>query len=370
MSSGTRAIFLSYRRAETRHLAGRLADRLADRLESTQVFMDVDTIAPGADFAAVIAQEVASCDVLIALIGPTWSTVVDGRGRRRLDDPDDFVVLEIRTALVHGIHVIPVLVDGAVMPNRYDLPEGLQDLARRHSVRLDHETFRSDVAALLDAIDRILPVRAQEDAELTARSDIRTAGRDTNKNPPERAAEANSLGLQFAEQGDAAHARMAYQQAINSAHLGQLPGPLAGFGVRLISFLIDYAIPLLTIPIIVTYIIVFILAGIGVSTTGDGGVFTVVTGFLGGIAFVVWNSGYRQGATGQSFGRQVTKTKLVKITTGRPIGFGMALLRLVCHIVDCFPAYYGFLRPLWDPKRQTFADKIVRTVVISYRQRN
>jgi TIR domain-containing protein len=71
----TRAVFLSYRREETRRIAGRLADRLTDRLGSTQVFMDVDTIEPGADFAAAIAREVASCDVLIALIGPTWSTI-------------------------------------------------------------------------------------------------------------------------------------------------------------------------------------------------------------------------------------------------------------------------------------------------------
>src|SRR5262249_20132049 len=150
------------RREETRHVAGRLADRLTERLGSTRVFMDVDTIEPGVDFAAAIAREVASCDVLIALIGPAWSTVADRRGRRRLDDPDDFVVLEIRTALERGIRVIPVLADGAVMPDRCDLPDGLQGLVRRSAVRLDHETFRSDVATLLDAVERILPTLAQK----------------------------------------------------------------------------------------------------------------------------------------------------------------------------------------------------------------
>ncbi|MFL6149259.1 MAG: toll/interleukin-1 receptor domain-containing protein, partial [Pseudonocardiaceae bacterium] len=124
MAGTTRAVFLSYRREETRHIAGRLADRLTDRLGSTQVFVDVDTIEPGADFASVITQAVGSCEVLIALIGPTWSTITDQRGRRRLHDPDDFVVLEIQAALEREIHVIPVLIDGAVMPNRYDLPEG------------------------------------------------------------------------------------------------------------------------------------------------------------------------------------------------------------------------------------------------------
>jgi ribosomal protein L7/L12 len=165
MAGATRAVFLSYRREETRHIAGRLADRLTDRLGSTQVFMDVDTIEPGTDFAAAIAREVASCDVLIALIGPIWSTIVNRWGRRRLDDPDDFVVFEIRAALEREIHIIPVLVDGAVMPDRHDLPEGLQCLARRNAVRLDHETFRSDVAVLLNAVDRILSTPAQKATE-------------------------------------------------------------------------------------------------------------------------------------------------------------------------------------------------------------
>lgn len=167
MSGTTRAVFLSYRREETRHIAGRLADRLIERLGSTQVFMDVDTIEPGAGFAAATVREVASCDVLIALIGPIWSTIADPRGRRRLDDPDDLVVLEILAALERGIRVIPVLVDGAVMPDRYDLPQGLQGLALRNAVQLDHETFRTDVATLLDAVERILATLAQKTAEPT-----------------------------------------------------------------------------------------------------------------------------------------------------------------------------------------------------------
>jgi hypothetical protein len=167
MSGMAPAVFLSYRREETRHIAGRLADRLAERLGSMQVFIDVDTIEPGSDFTATIVREVASCDVLIALIGPTGSTITDPRGRRRLDDPDDLVVLEIRTALEHGILVIPVLVDGAVMPSRYELPEGLQNLALRNAVRLDHETFRTDFVTLLDAVERARPHLLQKPAEPT-----------------------------------------------------------------------------------------------------------------------------------------------------------------------------------------------------------
>jgi Tfp pilus assembly protein PilF len=195
---------------------------LTERLGSTQVFMDVDTVEPGADFAAAIAREVDSCDVLIALIGPTWSTIADRQGRRRLDDPDDFVVLEIQAALEREILVIPVLVDGAVMPDRDDLPEGLQGFARRNAVRLDHETFRSDVATLLDAVERILPVLAKKTTDPTVSPGV-TADRAIDKIQLERAFEAHHLGLRLAEQGDVAGARAAYQRAIDSGHPDAAP---------------------------------------------------------------------------------------------------------------------------------------------------
>jgi YVTN family beta-propeller protein len=197
MAGATRAVFLSYRREETRHIAGRLADRLAERLGPEQVFMDVDTIEPGADFAAVIAREVVSCRILIALIGPTWLTSTGRWRRRRLDDPDDFVVLEIRAALERGIPVIPVLVDGAVMPDRSDLPEGLQRLARRNAVLLDHATFRSDLTNLLNAVDRILSTPAQQAIEPTVDADADVADRaiPTPQGPPQRTAESDRPGV-------------------------------------------------------------------------------------------------------------------------------------------------------------------------------
>ena len=128
-------IFVSYRRQETSHLAGRLYDRLADRFGEGQVFIDVDTIEPGVDFAEEIFRAVAACKVLLAIIGPTWLIAADERGRRRLDDPDDLVRLEIEAALARGVRVIPILVEGAVMPAREDLPESLAGLARRNALR-------------------------------------------------------------------------------------------------------------------------------------------------------------------------------------------------------------------------------------------
>ena len=111
-------IFISYRRVDTPHVAGRLFDRLEARFGAGNIFMDVDSIDPGLDFAEAIERAVGSCDVLLALIGRHWSDIVDEQGRRRLDDPEDFVALEIRTALRRKIRVIPVLVDGAPPPDR------------------------------------------------------------------------------------------------------------------------------------------------------------------------------------------------------------------------------------------------------------
>jgi hypothetical protein len=149
-------IFVSYRRQETSHLAGRLYDRLADRFGKSQVFIDVDAIATGVDFAKEIFRAVAACKVLLAIIGPTWLTVAGQRGRRRLDDPGDIVRLEVETALASGVPVIPILVEGAAMPTRQDLPESLAGLARRNALLIRHESFGHDAGRLVTAIERVL----------------------------------------------------------------------------------------------------------------------------------------------------------------------------------------------------------------------
>ena len=149
-------IFISYRRQETSHLAGRLYDRLADRFGEGKVFIDVNAIEPGVDFAEEIFRAVAACTVLLAIIGPGWLTAADERGRRRLDDSDDIVRLEIEAALGRGVRVIPILVEGAVMPARDDLPETLAGLARRNALLIRHETLRYDAGRLVAAIERAL----------------------------------------------------------------------------------------------------------------------------------------------------------------------------------------------------------------------
>jgi hypothetical protein len=159
-AAGSGRVFISYRRQESSGLAGRLYDRLAARLGDDQVFMDVDTIALGVDFAEVIAQAVSSCQVLLAVIGPRWLSATDEDGRRRLDDPDDLVRLEIAAALERDIRVIPILVEGAVMPRRQQLPEVLAGLARRNALSMRHESFRADAERLLAEVEPILRPRA------------------------------------------------------------------------------------------------------------------------------------------------------------------------------------------------------------------
>ena len=151
-ATGTPAkIFISYRRDDSAPYAGRLYDRLADAIGQENIFMDVDSISFGLDFAEAIREAVAACDVLLAIIGPEWLTIEE-RGRRRLDNPDDFVRLEIEAALERNVRVVPVLVDEAELPPRSDLPESLQALVRRQTLRLSHDQFRLETERLIKDI--------------------------------------------------------------------------------------------------------------------------------------------------------------------------------------------------------------------------
>jgi len=145
----------------------------------------------------------------------------------------------------------------------------------------------------------------------------------------------------------------------SASGIGQLSGPLANFGARVLSFLIDVIAP------VVAFFVSFAIYEFFLDYGPNDAEFALLV-FLGLITFAVWNSGYQQGRTGQSIGRRVTKTKLVKIETGEPIGFGMALLRLICVAVTLIPysLFLGYLWSLWDPKRQTVADKIFKAVVV------
>ena len=153
------SIFISYRRDDSPHAAGRLYDSLTRSFRREQLFMDIDAIDPGLDFVKVIEEKVSACDVLIAVIGPSWLTVRNEEGVRRLDDPNDFVRLEIETALKRDVRVIPVLVDAATIPKASDLPESLRPLIRRNAVRIAHDRFAADATGLVAALQRVVAVR-------------------------------------------------------------------------------------------------------------------------------------------------------------------------------------------------------------------
>jgi hypothetical protein len=151
MSSAAR-IFINYRRSDASGWARQLQENLSTRFGSERVFRDV-AIDPGVDYVDHIERVMDACEVCIVVIGPRWSDAVSADGRRRLDDADDLVCLEIQQALSRpDVHVIPALVEGAKMPAEHELPVGLRPLARRNACELSDTRWDYDV----DVLDRRL----------------------------------------------------------------------------------------------------------------------------------------------------------------------------------------------------------------------
>jgi hypothetical protein len=145
--------------------------QLQDRFPDVSVFMDLDSIEAGLDFAQVIRHAVDSCVVLVALIGRQWATLTDEQGRRRLDDPRDFVRFEIHAAFERQVRVIPVLVDGARSLQHEQLPADLLKLARLNALELSYGWYEYDVGRLLDLIHQLLqetPVTGTSGSMFTA----------------------------------------------------------------------------------------------------------------------------------------------------------------------------------------------------------
>jgi hypothetical protein len=149
-------VFISYRRNETKWAAGRLYDRLAEVIGGDNLFFDVSNIEPGEDFVARITEMVGRCDVLLAVIGPGWLSTVDSSGGRRLDRPNDLVRIEVRAALERNIRVIPMLVDGASMPDESQLPRDISALARRNAHDVSFKHFHVDLDSFIRVLQRIL----------------------------------------------------------------------------------------------------------------------------------------------------------------------------------------------------------------------
>jgi formylglycine-generating enzyme required for sulfatase activity len=145
-------IFISYRRGDSEGQARALSLELATYIGDKAVFMDVDSIALGRDFRQSLHDSLESCDAFLALIGPSWLDSKDAAGKRRLDDPTDFVRQEIATALKRNIPVTPVLLQDAQMPAEQSLPDDLKDLAFRNGFELSHTRWRSDVREMVQRL--------------------------------------------------------------------------------------------------------------------------------------------------------------------------------------------------------------------------
>ena len=181
-AGSTGRIFISYRREETAYPAGWLYDRLDEHFGAAQIFKDVDSIQLGDDFVQVIDRAVGSCHVLLALIG---AAVADDHrcDGRRLDDPNDFVRLEIEAALTRDVRIIPILVAGAMMPRADELPVGLAGLVRRQALELSPSRFEYDLSRLLKVLDMTLAdVRTVLDTAATTSTAVANAP-DLNTTP-------------------------------------------------------------------------------------------------------------------------------------------------------------------------------------------
>jgi TIR domain/Sulfatase-modifying factor enzyme 1 len=203
-------IFISYRRDDAPHLAGRLYDRLSARFPKDHIFIDVDNLYAGVDFVEAIEQSVGACDVLIAVIGRRWLISSEAEGSRRLDNPDDFVRLEIATALKRNIRVIPVLEDDASMPRASDLPDDLKALVRRNAVEVSYARFSADSERLIVALERIFEKTTAEQQKREEKERLKAERVETEakerleqerQSPLERATKerpwVNSLGMKF-----------------------------------------------------------------------------------------------------------------------------------------------------------------------------
>lgn len=154
-----KGIFISYRRQDSQSAAGRLADHLREHMQGVPIFRDVETIEPGINFVEAINRALQSCGILLAIIGPRWVSVQNAAGQRRLDDPDDYTRQEISTALQRGdVRVIPVLVEGAQMPGKGELPDELKIFASLNAIELTDKRWKFDISQLVETLNKALDV--------------------------------------------------------------------------------------------------------------------------------------------------------------------------------------------------------------------
>ena len=237
MDQHANRVFISYRRDDAAGYAGRLEETLERRLGRGSVFRDVIDIAPGDDFVAAIRERLGGAQAVLVLIGPRWAG--EGPpGQRRIDQPGDFVRLEVAMALDSGARVLPVLLPDARMPSEADLPEPLKPLARRHALSLGYTHWQADVERLADALGlprrrRVWPwalgAAVLAAAAVAALCVARTWSSEAQQSRLQAGAEAALLGLWEAEVrygwGDRYRERFEFKR-----HAGELTGTASFLG--------------------------------------------------------------------------------------------------------------------------------------------
>lgn len=170
-----REIFINYRRDDEPGMAALLYSELEKTFSPDRIFMDVeDGISPGHDFVRVLEEQVAQCNIMLAMIGKGWLSAADDEGRRRLDNPEDFVRIEIESAIRLGKLVIPVLLNKTEMPRARELPDSIKSFARCHAVWFTQQRFRVDAQGIVKAIQQELS-KEEERREREAAEEERLA---------------------------------------------------------------------------------------------------------------------------------------------------------------------------------------------------
>lgn len=175
-----KTVFISYRRIDSAGYTRSIYERLARYYSANQIFMDVDDIQPGTDFVQIIEDRLDNCKVVLVVIGQQWLDCKEEDDQRRLDNADDFVRLEIKTALERGLHVIPILIDGARMPSPGALPDVLQPLARRQALTITNDGFDYDIEHLRHVLSNFIEPMPENMS--TSSSSVNSA--DSNPDTP------------------------------------------------------------------------------------------------------------------------------------------------------------------------------------------
>lgn len=179
-------IFISYRRNDAAYVTGHINDRLCEEFGAASIFTDVDNIALGVDFRAVLDDKVGQCQILLAVIGANWITAKNQDGELRLNDPADFVRIEIESALKRNIPVIPLLVAGTTMPSKDELPESLQDLSFRNGTQIRPvPDFHADIDRLIHSLRKhLMSLSTEARDESNGRTAAEASQRDDQKREP------------------------------------------------------------------------------------------------------------------------------------------------------------------------------------------